>query len=84
MIIEIFEARGFSEPDTNLDATIVNLKKRHGNKITIRKIDVLDKRSMKRHRDVIKKIKSNGLEDLPIIKLDSKIVKQDKIEKLMR
>jgi len=84
MIIEIFEARGFSEPDTNLDATILNLRKRHGNKIIIRKIDVLDKNSMKRHRDVIKKIKSNGLEDLPIIKLNSKIVKQDKIEKLMR
>jgi len=84
MIIEIFEARRFSEPDTNLDATVLNLKKRHGNKIIIRKIDVLDKDLMKRHRDVIKKIKSNGLENLPIIKLNSSIVTRDKIEKLMR
>ena len=84
MIIEVFEAKGFSEPDTNLDATILNLRKKHGDKIVIRKIDVLDKGLMKRHKDVIKKIKSNGLENLPIIKLDSKIVTQDKIERLMR
>ena len=83
MIIEIFEARGFSEPDTNLDATILNIRKRHGDKVLIRKIDVLDKEAMKKHRDVIKKIKDSGLENLPIIKLNSKIVKQDKIERLM-
>ena len=83
MIIEIFEARGFSEPDTNLDATILNISKRHGNKIIIRKIDVLDKVSMKKHKDVIKKIKDSGLENLPIIKLNNKIVTQDKVDKLM-
>jgi glycerol-3-phosphate responsive antiterminator len=84
MIIEIFEARGFSEPDTDMDATILNLTKRYGNKIIIRKINVLDKDSMKSNKDVINRIKSDGLEVLPIIKLDSKIVTHDKIEKLMR
>ncbi len=84
MIIEIFEARGFSEPDTNLDATILNLRKKYGDEIMIKKLDVLDKQLMKKHKDVIEQIKNSGLEKLPIIKLDNKIVTNDKIERLMR
>ena len=84
MIIEIFEARGFSEPDTNLDATILNLRKKYGEEIMIKKLNVLDKEMMKKHRDVIDQIKNSGLEKLPIIKLDNKIVTNEKIEKLMR
>ena len=84
MIIEIFEARGFSEPDTNLDATILNLRKKYGEEIMIKKLNVLDKEMMKKHKDVIDQIKNSGLEKLPIIKLDNKIVTNEKIEKLMR
>jgi CBS domain containing-hemolysin-like protein len=84
MLIEIFEARGFSEPDTNLDATILNLRKKYGDEIMIKKLNVLDKEMMKKHKDVIDQIKNSGLEKLPIIKLDNKIVTNDKIERLMR
>ena len=84
MLIEIFEAKGFSEPDTNLDATILNIRKKYGDEIIIRKIDVVDKAMMKKHKDVINQIKDEGIENLPIIKLNNKIVTQDKIEKLMR
>jgi disulfide oxidoreductase YuzD len=84
MIIEVFEARGFSEPDTSLDATILNLRKKYGDEIMIRKIDVLNKDLMKKHKDVVEIIKKNGLEDLPVIKLNEKIVTRDKVEKLMR
>ncbi len=83
MLIEIFEAKGFTEPKTDLDALIINLHRKYSDELMIQKVDVLDKTSMKRHKDVVKLIKDKGLDTLPLIKLDNKLVSQNKLEKLM-
>ena len=84
MIIEIFEARGFTEPDTSLDSLVINLSSKYEDQIAIRKVDVLQKDEMKRHKDVVKIIKDKGLSTLPLIKLNNKLVDKEKIENLMR
>ena len=84
MIIEIFEARGFTEPSTSLDTLVINLSRKYEGQVAIQKIDVLQKDAMKKHKDVVKLIKDKGLNVLPLIKLDKQLVEQAKLEKLMK
>ena len=83
MIIEIFEARGFSEPDTDLDSLILNLNRKHS-EVMVKKLDVLNRDMMKRHKDVLRLLKENSVEILPLIKIDGKLVKPDEFQKLVR
>lgn len=84
MLIEIFEARGFTEPDTSLDTLVINLSRKYEGQVAIQKIDVLQKDLMKKHKDVVKLIKDKGLNVLPLIKMDKQLVEQAKLEKLMK
>lgn len=80
MKIEIFEIKNgsvISEMDTDVEACIVNLYNKYKGKVMLNKINVLDKEAMKKHRDIAKHIDKNGIEILPLIKVDGKVVAQD-------
>jgi len=86
MKIEIFEIKGSSfsnELSTNLDVLILDLYKRRPD-IKIKKIDVLNKDLMKDHKDIIKIISKEGLDVLPLIKFNGKIIKEQELEKLLK
>ena len=83
MLIEIFEARGYSEPNTGLDALIINLNKKRS-EIIMKKLDVLDKSMMKRHKDVLKVLKENNVDILPLVKIDGKLMRPDQFEEIIR
>jgi len=82
MQIEIFEIKGF-ELDTDLDVLILDAHKKNSS-IKIKKIDVLDKGTMKKHKDIVDILKNDGLESLPIIKADGKIVSTEKFGKMIQ
>jgi hypothetical protein len=83
MLIEIFETRGFgSELPTDLDALIINLNRKHP-QITVKKLDVLNKDMMKSHKDIVKMLKENSLEILPLIKINGKLINPEKAEEMI-
>ena len=82
MTVEIFEADGYGL-DTDLDVLLINLKKKYANDIGIKKVKILNKDEVKKHKDVIQKLAAEGLDVLPIIKLDGKIVEAGKLESVL-
>ena len=76
MIIEIFEIRGFSEPDTNMDALILNLNRKRS-EVMVKKLDVLNKDMMKSHKDVLKVLKEQSVDILPLVKVDGKLIARE-------
>lgn len=80
--IDLFEVKGF-EVDTAIDVIILDIHKKNP-EIRIKKIDVLDRIAMKKHKDVVKILKEKDVDVLPIIKVDNKIVSQEKFESLAR
>jgi disulfide oxidoreductase YuzD len=82
MMIEIFEAQGYGLP-TDIDVLLLNLKKKYAQDLGVRKIDISQKDEIKKHKDVIEALKNEGMDILPVIKLDGKIVEQGKIETLL-
>jgi len=80
--INIFEIRG-SEVNTEIDMFILDIHKKNPN-IIIKKIDVMDKNSMKGHKDVVQILKTDGIDPLPLIKVDKKIVNQEAFESMIR
>ena len=84
MMIEIFEVKGFgNELPTDLDALIININKKMP-EVRIKKLDVLNKDMMKNHKDVVKLLKENSLDILPLLKVNGKLVKPDEVENLIR
>ncbi len=80
MKIEIFEIKNgsvVSEMDTDVETLIVNLYNKYKDKIELGKVNVLDKEAMKKHKDISKHVEKNGIESLPLIKVDKKIMEQD-------
>jgi hypothetical protein len=62
---------------------ILDAYKKNSGRLQIKKIDVVDKTAMKKHKDIVGILKNNGIESLPIIKVDGRIVKKDKLEKML-
>ena len=83
MLIEIFEIRGFSEPDTDLDALILNLNRKHA-EVTVKKLDILNKDMMRGHKDVLKLLKDNSVDILPLVKIDGKLINPSQLENIIR
>ena len=86
MKIEIFEVKGMSmnsELSTDLDTHIINLHARYP-KLDFKKINVLDKESMKKHKDVLRILNKYGIDCLPLVKVDNKIIKENELELLIR
>jgi len=80
--IQIFEVKGTnlnSELSTDLDILILNLHKRYP-AINFKKINVLDKESMKKHKDILRILNKRGLEALPLIKFNGKILSEQELE----
>ena len=84
MRIEVFEMQGINEMATDLDALIINLHKKYNKTIDIRKINVVDKNAMKDHKDVIGMLRDKGLDVLPLIKKDGKLVTEEKLGQLLQ
>lgn len=84
MLIEIFEVKGGGEISTDLDVLILDAHRRQGGAVRIRKVDVFNKEQIKPHRDIIDIIKKSGIEALPVIKADGKIVTEQKLQALLR
>ena len=82
MLLEIFEAQGYNLP-TDLDVLLINLKKKYAGYIGIKKINIANKDEIKKHKDVVQALTQEGLDVLPMIKLDGKMVGQDKHESLL-
>jgi len=74
MLLEVFEIRGSAEPE--VDELIIKLHKKFPD-ATIRKVNVLDKEKMKGEAEIKEMIRINGLEILPLFRLDGKIVSKD-------
>ena len=83
MLIEIFEIRGFSEPNTDLDSLILNLN-RKSSEVMVKKLDVLNKDMMKSHKDVVKLLKEQSVDILPLIKVNGKLMSPDQLEDIIR
>jgi disulfide oxidoreductase YuzD len=79
MQIEIFEADGYGL-DTDLDVLLLNLKRKYSSDLAIRRVKISDKVEIKKHKDVVQKIAQEGLDVLPVIKLDGKIVNSMKLQ----
>jgi hypothetical protein len=79
--VDIFEIKGY-EINTELDVIILDAHKKNKN-LEIRKIDVLDKTVMKKHKDIVDILKKNGIESLPIVKVDGKVTGLERFENLM-
>lgn len=82
MQLEIFEADGYTLP-TDMDVLLINLKKKYAAELGVRKIHISNKGEVRKHKDVIKLLAENGLDSLPVIKLDGKIVDHGNLEKLL-
>ena len=77
--IEIFEIKNnnvFSELDTEVEAHIVNLYNKYKDQIQLNKVNIIDKEAMKKHKDILKHIEQFGVDILPLIKVDGKILEQ--------
>ncbi|HLD84104.1 MAG TPA: hypothetical protein VI979_04600 [archaeon] len=72
MLVEIFEAH----PSAETDAYVMRLKKENPG-CTIRKINVLDRDAMKKHPDVVAVLREKGIEALPLVKTDGRMVAID-------
>ena len=77
----IFETRGYSTP-TDIEALILNMHNR-GVPIIISKVDVLNAAAMKEHKDVIELLKKDGLDVLPLVKINGKIANSQKARQLL-
>lgn len=76
MLIEVFETRGFSlSTDTN--AFLVNMHSRKEG-IRIVKVDVLDAKQMSKHKDVVECLKKDGLDALPLVKIDGRLLDEER------
>lgn len=82
MLIEIFEIKG-SEISTDLDILILDLNKRRKD-IRLRKVDVFNKDQIRPHKDIIGMIKKEGIDILPVIKADGKIVSEETLQHLLK
>ena len=82
MLIEIFEAGGYGL-DTDMDVLLLNLKRKHEGEVAIKKINIMNNEEVKKHKDVVQKLASDGLDALPIVKLDGKIVDSGKLENVL-
>jgi isopropylmalate/homocitrate/citramalate synthase len=78
MLLEIFEIKGY-EISTDLDVLILDIYKKHSDSVMIRKIDVTNKDMMKKHKDVVEMLKKDGIDILPVIKADGKVIDSDKL-----
>ena len=72
----IFETRGYNAP-TDLEVIILNMHNR-GMPIAFSKVDVLNAAAMKNHKDVIELLKKDGLDVLPLVKMNGKITTSQK------
>ncbi len=82
MILEIFEAEGYTLP-TDIDVLLINMKKKHAEDLGIKKIKISDKQEIKKHKDVVQVLAQQGLDALPVIKMDGKIVEHENLENLL-
>lgn len=82
MRIEIFEAPGY-QLDTDIDALLLNLARKYEGEIMIRKASIMDKDSVKKHKDVVKKLKKDGMDALPVVKIDGKVVGHKELQKVL-
>ena len=73
-LIEIFEIK--TNPDDELDKIILELYKRG---FSVKKIDAVNKKEMKKYPDILEMIKSG--KELPIIRLDGKIIHKGQLGK---
>ncbi len=84
LLIEIFEIKGSSEISTELDVLILDLYKRYSGSILLKKIDVFNKDQIKPHKDIIDIIKKDGIDALPLIKADGKVVSEKKLQEILK
>ena len=82
MMLEIFEAEGYTLP-TDIDVLLINLKKKYASELGVKKVHISNKEEIKKHKDVVQTLAQNGLDVLPLIKLDGKIVDQQKLEQVL-
>ena len=82
MQIEIFEADGYGL-STDTDVLLINLKKKYASDLLVKKINISDKEQVRKHKDVVKELSEKGLDILPVIKLDGKIVNEEKLEQAL-
>jgi len=83
MILEIFEADGYTLP-TDIDVLLINMKKKHAEDLGVRKIRISDKQEIRKHKDVVQVLAQQGLDALPVVKVDGKIVENEKLENLLQ
>lgn len=81
MQIEIFETIGYTTP-TDFDTLLINLHKK-GAGVKINKINIMDSAKIKPHRDVITLLKKDGLDVLPVVKVDGKLMSAQKANQLI-
>ncbi len=77
----IFETIGYSTP-TDIEALILNMHNR-GVPVIISKVDVLNAGAMKDHKDVIELLKKDGLDVLPLVKINGKITNPQKARQVL-
>ena len=82
MMLEIFEAEGYTLP-TDIDVLLINLKKKYSSELGFRKISIANKEEIRKHKDVVQMLAQQGLDALPLIKLDGKVVDQQKLEQVL-
>jgi hypothetical protein len=78
MLLEIFEIKGY-EISTDLDVLILDIYTKNKGRVAIKKIDVTNKDMMKKHKDVVELLKNDGIDILPVIKMDGKITNDEKL-----
>jgi len=74
--ILIFETRGYTTP-TDFETLILNMHRR-GLPVPIKKVDVLNAAEMKVHKDVVELLKKQGLDVLPVVKINNKLTSTQK------
>ena len=84
LVIEIFEIKGGNEISTELDVLVLDLHKRYNGNILLKKIDVFNKEQIKPHKDIIEIIKKDGIDVLPLIKADGKVVSEEKLRDILK
>lgn len=82
MLLEIFEADGYTLP-TDIDVLLINLKKKYAAGLGVKKINITNKEEIRKHKDIVQLLAQQGLDALPLIKLDGKIVDHTKLEKML-
>lgn len=74
--IVIFETRGYTTP-TDFETLILNMHKR-GLPVPIKKVDILNAAEMKIHKDVVELLKKQGLDVLPVVKVNNRLMNTQK------